>query len=45
MLLFVLYGCETWSFVLGEGHKVQMFGNEVFRTHEGSGQLEIQIAT
>jgi hypothetical protein len=27
----VLYGCETWSLMLREEHKVRLFENRVFR--------------
>jgi hypothetical protein len=27
----VLYGCETWSVTLREGHRLRVFGNRVLR--------------
>ena len=27
----VLYGCETWSLTLREGHRLRVFGNRVLR--------------
>jgi hypothetical protein len=27
----VLYGCETWSLILGEEHGLQLFENRVLR--------------
>jgi hypothetical protein len=31
ILPFVLYGCETWSLVLREEHKLRVFENRVLR--------------
>jgi hypothetical protein len=31
ILLFVLYGCETWSLTLGEEHRLRVFENGVLR--------------
>ena len=31
ILLVVLYGCETWSFTLREGHRLKGFKNRVLR--------------
>ena len=31
ILLVVLYGCETWSLVLREEHRIKVFKNEVIR--------------
>jgi hypothetical protein len=31
ILLFVLYGCETWSLTLREEHRLRMFENRVLR--------------
>jgi hypothetical protein len=31
ILLVVLYGCETWSLTLREGHRLRVFENSVFR--------------
>ena len=30
-LPFVLYGCETWSLVLSEEHRLRVFENKVLR--------------
>jgi hypothetical protein len=30
-LLVVLYGCETWSLTLREGHRLRVFKNRVLR--------------
>jgi hypothetical protein len=31
ILLVVLYGCETWSLILREEHRLRMFQNRVLR--------------
>jgi hypothetical protein len=31
ILPVVLYGCETWSLTLGEGHRLSVFENRVLR--------------
>jgi hypothetical protein len=31
ILPVVLYGCETWSLTLGEGHRLRFFQNRVLR--------------
>jgi hypothetical protein len=31
ILSVVLYGCETWSLTLGEGHRLRVFENRVLR--------------
>jgi hypothetical protein len=31
ILAVVLYGCETWSFTLGEEHRLRVFENKVLR--------------
>jgi hypothetical protein len=31
ILPFVLYGCETWSLILGEEHRLRAFENRVLR--------------
>jgi hypothetical protein len=31
ILPVVLYGCETWSLTLRDGHTMRMFGKEVLR--------------
>jgi hypothetical protein len=31
ILPVVLYGCETWSFTLGEEHRLRVFENRVLR--------------
>ena len=31
ILPFVLYGCETWSLILKEEHRLSVFENRVFR--------------
>jgi hypothetical protein len=31
ILPVVLYGCETWSLTLREGHRLRVFENRVFR--------------
>jgi len=30
-LLVVLYGCETWSLILGEEHRLKVFENRALR--------------
>jgi hypothetical protein len=36
ILPFVLYGCETWSLTLRQGHGLRVFGNRVLRRIFGS---------
>jgi hypothetical protein len=31
ILSVVLYGCESWSFTLREGHRLRVFENRVWR--------------
>jgi hypothetical protein len=31
ILTVVLYGCETWSLALGEGHRLWVFENKLLR--------------
>jgi hypothetical protein len=31
ILLVVLYGCETWSLILREEHRLRVFENKVLR--------------
>jgi hypothetical protein len=31
ILPVVLYGCETWSLILGEKHRLRVFENSVLR--------------
>jgi hypothetical protein len=31
IVFIVLYGCETWSLTLREGHRLKVFGNRVLR--------------
>jgi hypothetical protein len=31
ILSFVLYGCETWSSIVSEEHRLRVFGNRVLR--------------
>jgi hypothetical protein len=33
---WILYGCETWSLTLREGHRLRVFENRVLRTIFGS---------
>jgi hypothetical protein len=37
----VLYGCETWSLTLREGHRLSVFENRVLRTIFGSRRDEM----
>ena len=37
ILLFVLYGCETWSLMLREEHRLRVFENRVLRRMFGLG--------
>jgi hypothetical protein len=37
----VLYGCETWSFTLREGHKLMVFENRVLRRIFGRNRDEV----
>ena len=36
ILSVVLYGCETWSLTLREGHRLRVFENKVLRKYLGS---------
>jgi hypothetical protein len=36
ILPVVLYGCETWSLILREGHRLRVFENRVLRRIFGS---------
>jgi hypothetical protein len=40
-LLVVLYGCETWSLTLREGHGLRVFGKRVLRRMFGSKRDEV----
>ena len=31
ILPFVMYGCETWSPIVGKEHRLSVFGNRVLR--------------
>jgi hypothetical protein len=33
MLLIILYGCETWSLTVREGHRLRVLENMVLRKH------------
>jgi hypothetical protein len=37
----VLYGCETWSITLREGHRLRVFGNRVLRGMFGPKRDEV----
>ena len=37
----VLYGCETWSFILREEHRLRVFENKVLRKIFGTKKGEI----
>jgi hypothetical protein len=37
----VLYGCETWSLTLREGHRLRVFENRVLRRIFGSKRVEV----
>jgi hypothetical protein len=37
----VLYGCETWSLILKEEHRLRMFDNRVLRRIFGSKRDEV----
>jgi hypothetical protein len=37
----VLYGCETWSLILREEHRLRMFENRVLRKIFGSKRDEV----
>jgi hypothetical protein len=39
--LFVLYGCETWSLILREGHRLRIFENRVLRSIFGPKRDEV----
>jgi hypothetical protein len=41
ILPFVLYGCETWSLTLREGHRLRVFENRVLRRIFGSKRDEV----
>jgi len=41
ILPVVLYGCETWSFYLREGHKLRVFENRVLRKVFGPKREEV----
>jgi hypothetical protein len=40
-LAVVLYGCETWSLILREEHKLRMFQNRVLRRIFGRKRDEV----
>jgi hypothetical protein len=41
ILPVVLYGCETWSLILREEHKLRVFGNRVLRRILGPKRNEV----
>jgi hypothetical protein len=41
ILFVVLYGCETWSLTLREGHRLEVFENRVLRKIFGSKSDEV----
>jgi hypothetical protein len=41
MLPVVLYGCETWSFILREEHRLRVFENRVLREIFGTEREEV----
>jgi len=41
ILPVVLYGCETWSFYLREGHKLRVFENRMLRKVFGPKREEV----
>jgi hypothetical protein len=41
ILPVVLYGCETWSLMLWEEHRLRVFGNRVLRTIFGTKRYEV----
>jgi hypothetical protein len=41
ILPVVLYGCETWSLTLREGHRLRVFENRVLRRIFGSERDEV----
>jgi hypothetical protein len=41
MLPMVLYGCETWSLILGEEHSLRVFENRVLRRIFGPERDEV----
>jgi len=41
VLLFVLYGCETWSLILREERRLRMFENRVLRRVFGPKRDEV----
>jgi hypothetical protein len=38
---FVLYGCETWSFMLREEHRLRVFESRIFRKIFGHKRDEV----
>jgi maleate cis-trans isomerase len=36
ILPVILYGCETWSLILGEDHRLRMSENRVLRRMSGA---------
>jgi hypothetical protein len=41
ILPIVLYGCETWSVILREEHRLMVFENSVLRRISGSKEHEV----
>jgi hypothetical protein len=41
MLPVVLYGCESWSLILREEHRLRVFGNRVLRRIFGAKRVEV----
>ena len=43
ILPFVLYGCETWSLILGEERRLRVFENRVLRRIFGPKRDEVTV--
>jgi hypothetical protein len=41
LLSFVLYGCETWSYMLREEHRFRVFESRIFRKIFGHKRDEV----
>jgi hypothetical protein len=41
ILPVILYGCETWSLILSEEHRLRVFGNRVLRVIFGPKSKEV----
>jgi hypothetical protein len=42
VILLVLYGCETWSFILRKGHRMRMFANKLLKRIFLSKKVEVR---